>query len=111
MKDNKHLKVRDHCYYTGEYRGAVHSIHNLKYSALKKTPIAFHNGSNYDYHFIIKELAAELEKHFTCLGENTEKWKTFIVPIEKEVTRTDKNTTNISYRLQFIDSARCTARS
>ena len=24
-------------------------------------PAAFHNGSNYDYHFIIKELAKEFE--------------------------------------------------
>ena len=107
MTDKKYHKVRDHL----EYRGAAQNICNLKYNAPKQIPIAFHNGSNYDYHFTIKELAAELEKHFTCLGENTEKWKTFIVPIEKEVTRTDKNTTNISYRLQFIDSARCTARS
>ena len=35
---------------------------------LKKITIAFHNGSSYDYHFIIKELAEEFEKQFT-LGE------------------------------------------
>ena len=28
--------------------------------------IVFYNGSNYDYHFIIKELAEEFEKLFTC---------------------------------------------
>ena len=33
----------------------------------------FHNGSNYDYHFIIKELTNEFEEIFECLGENTEK--------------------------------------
>ena len=32
---------------------------------LKKITIAFHNGSSYDYHFIIKELAEEFEKQFT----------------------------------------------
>ena len=58
---------------------------------LKKTPIAFRVGSNYDYHFIIKELAEEFEKQFICLGENTEKYIAFTVPIEKEVTRIDKN--------------------
>ena len=72
----------------------------------KKIPIDFHNGSNYDYHFIIKELAEEFKKEFTCLGENTEKYITFTVPIEREVTRIDKNgkeiTKNISYILQFI---------
>ena len=35
---------------------------SLKYSMLKKIPIFFHNGSNYDYHFIIKELAKEFKK-------------------------------------------------
>ena len=39
----------------------------------KKIPIVFQNGSNYDYHFIIKELAEEFKKQFTCLGESTEK--------------------------------------
>ena len=32
----------------------------------------FHNGSNYDYHFIIKELANEFEAQFECLWETTE---------------------------------------
>ena len=68
MKDKKYHKVRDHCHYTGEYRGAAHSICNLKYSVHKNIPIAFNNGPNYDYHFIIKELAGEFKKQFTCLG-------------------------------------------
>ena len=55
--ENKYLKVRDHCHYTEGYRGATHSICNLRYSVPKKIAIAFHNGSNYEYHFIIKELA------------------------------------------------------
>ena len=55
LKGKKYPKVRDHCRYTGEYRGPAHSICNLKYSVPKKIPIAFHNGSNYDYQFFIKE--------------------------------------------------------
>ena len=39
----------------------------------KKNPIVFHNGSNYNYHFIIKEVAEELKKEFTSSGESTEK--------------------------------------
>ena len=54
MKDKKYHKVRDHCHFTGEYRGTAHSICNLKYSVPKKIPIAVHNGTNYDYHFIKK---------------------------------------------------------
>ena len=115
MKDKKYRKVRYHCHYTGECRGAAHSICNLKYRVPKKIPIVFHNGSSYDYHFIIKELAEEFKKQFTCLGENTEKYITFTVTIEEEVTRIDKNeeqiTKNISHILQFIDSERFMARS
>ena len=57
----------------------------------KNIPIVFQNGSNYDYHFIIKELAEEFKKQFTCLGENTEKFIAFTVPIEKVVKAFDKN--------------------
>ena len=67
LKDKKYRKARDHCHYTGQYRGAAHSICNLKNSAPKKIPIVFYNGSNYDYHFIKKELAEEFNKQFTCL--------------------------------------------
>ena len=58
---------------------------NLKYSVPKKIPIAFHNESNYDYHFIIKDSVEEFEKQFTCRGEDTEKYITFRVPIEKKL--------------------------
>ena len=67
------------------YRGAPHSI--LKWSVPKKNPIAFCNQSNYDYHFITKELAEEYEKQITSLGENTEKCIIFTVPGEEEVAR------------------------
>ena len=43
LKDRNNHKVRDHYHYTGEYRGAAHSIYNLKYSVPKKIPIVFHN--------------------------------------------------------------------
>ena len=66
-------KVRDHCHYTGKFRGAAHNICNLRYKILKKIPIVFHNGSTYGYHFIIKQLAKEFKGNFDCLRENTEK--------------------------------------
>ena len=70
----------------------------------------FHNGSKYDYHFIIKELAEEFEGEFECSGENTEKYITFSVPMKKESTKKDKNCndeiTKISCKTKFIDSYR-----
>ena len=83
-KSIHYWKVRDHCHYTGKYRGAAHSIYNLKFSVPNEIPVVFHNSSNYDYHFIIKELANKFVGLFECLGENTEKYKTFSVPIEKK---------------------------
>ena len=52
----------------------VHDICNLRYKILKENPVVFHNGSTYDYHFIIKELTEEFGGEFECLGENTEKY-------------------------------------
>ena len=66
-------KVRDHCHYAGKYRGAAHSKCDLRYRIPKEIPVVFHNGSTYDYHFIIKQLAKEFKGNFDCLGENTEK--------------------------------------
>ena len=59
-------KVRDHCHFTGKFRGAAHSICNLNYKVPQEIPVKIHNGSTYDYHF---------------LGENTEKYISFSVPI------------------------------
>ena len=59
---------------------------------------------------MIKELAEEFEGKFECLGENTEKYITFSVPIKKEMTKKDKNGNDkiakISYKIKFIDSYR-----
>ena len=76
-------KVRDHCHYTGKYRGAAHSNCNLKYKTTKKIPVVFHNGSTYDYHFIIKQLTREFKGCFEFSGGNTEKYITFSVPFKK----------------------------
>ena len=57
-------KVRDHCHYTGKFRGAAHSICNLRYKTPKEIPVVFHNGSTYDYHFIINKLAKEFFGEF-----------------------------------------------
>ena len=48
-------------------------------------PVVLYNGSNNDYHFIIKVLANWFGGQFECLGENTEKYKKSSVPIEKDV--------------------------
>ena len=101
--NKKQQKVRDHCHYTRKYRGAAHNICNLRYKVPKEIPVVFHNGSNYDYHFIIKELAEEFEGNFVSLGENTEKYITFSVPVKKKI---DNKDLEITYKIKFIDSYR-----
>ena len=81
-KEKNYDKVKDNCHYTGKYRGAAHRIFNLRYNTPDEIPVIFHNGSNYDYQFIIKELAEEFEGDFECLGENKEKYINFSVPIK-----------------------------
>ena len=107
-KNTKYInyqKVRDHCPYTGKYRGAVHSICDLKLKVPNEIFVVSHNGSNYDYHFIIKELANKFVGQFECLGENKEKYKPFSVPIKKKITKIDKddneNVETISYEIKY----------
>ena len=90
--------MTDHCHYTGKYRGAAHDICNLRYKTPKEIPVVFHNGSTYDYHFIIKKLAEKFDGEFECLGENTEKYIIFSVPIKNEIAK--KNTRMAMIRLQ-----------
>ena len=106
--DKKSYKVRDHCHYTGKYRGAAHNICNLRYKVPKEIHIVFHNGYIYDYHFIIKELVKEFEGNFESLGENTEKYITFSVPIKKKIENKDLE---ITYKIKFIYSYRFMASS
>ena len=89
-----YLKVRDHFHYTGKFRGAAHSICNLRYKVPNELPVVIHNGSTYDYHFIIKQLAEELKSQSECLGENIEKYITFSVPIKKNMIMVKQLRTN-----------------
>ena len=59
----------------------------MNYKITKNIPIVFHNLSSYDGHFIIKELANEFDGGFECLGENTEKYISFSVKINKKIKK------------------------
>ena len=83
-------------------RGPAHSICSLRYKTPKEIPVAFHNGSTYDYHFTINQLAKELDRQLAYFGENTVKYITFSVPIKKELD----NTKTVTYKIKFIASFR-----
>ena len=58
-QEKKYCKAQDRCHYTGKYCGTANSICNARYKTPTEIPALFHHGFNYDYHFIIKELAEE----------------------------------------------------
>ena len=77
----KKKKVRDHCHYSGLYRGAAHSSCNLQYKIPIYIPVIFHNLAGYDAHLFIRELA----KYTTCMGliaKNTEDYISFSIKVE-----------------------------
>ena len=109
-KDKNFQKVREHCHFTSKYRGAAHSICNLRFNMPNKILAVFHGGLNYNYHLIVKELANKFEEQLECLVENKESFKHFSVSLEKEIRKVDKDGNNsvatISYKIKFFDSTK-----
>ena len=100
-------KVKDHCHYTGKYRGAAHSLCNSRYQEQRSIPAILYNGSNYDFHLLIKELAKEFKSNMRCIGENTEKYISISVNFQEEKEEEEDSFKKIkTYRLRFIDSFR-----
>ena len=97
-------KVRDHCHYSGLYRGAAHFSCNLQYKIPSYIPVIFHNLAGYDAHLFIRELA----KYTTGMGviaKNTEDYISFSIKVEvdKYVDKGGNKRTK-EMELRFIDS-------
>ncbi|PFX11357.1 hypothetical protein AWC38_SpisGene24958 [Stylophora pistillata] len=69
-------KVRDHCHYTGKFRGAAHNSCNLKFQRPKFTPVVLHNSANYDAHLFVRNLGVS-EGDIDCIPNNEEKYISF----------------------------------
>ena len=72
-------RVRDHCHFTGQYRGSAHDDCNLRYSLrYYKIPVFLHNLKNYDAHLIIEKAHKLAEKKdINVIAQNSEKFITF----------------------------------
>ena len=73
---DKYKKVRDHCHFTGKYRGCAHSVCNLNScNRYFKIPVFFHNMKKYVCHLIIQN-AEKLsnEKKIDVIAQNSEKF-------------------------------------
>ena len=76
------LKVRDHCHYTGKYRGAAHEKCNFQYAVPNYIPIVFHNLSGYDAHLFIRELRKKFDSgSIDVIAEIKEKYISFGVEV------------------------------
>ena len=71
-------RVRDHCHFTGRYRGPAHNNCNLKYRKPKSISVFFHNLSGYDSHLFIKKLGTpDKKENIDCIPNNEEKYISF----------------------------------
>ena len=100
-------KVRDHCHYTGKYRGAAHNDCNLQCRKPKFIPVIFHNLSGYDAHLFVKNLGIS-EGKINCIPLNEENYISFTKEIvvytyHDEESGKEKSVTR---ELRFIDSYR-----
>ena len=58
LKENKNVIVKDHCHWTGKFKGAAHQQCNLMYRKSYKIPCFFRNFSGYDSHHIFQHLTS-----------------------------------------------------
>ena len=98
-------KVRDHCHFTGKYRGASHNRCNLISRKPLLLPVIFHNLQGYDAHLFIKELAA-LRGDFSCIPSTEEKYISFSKEFKFDEYICPKNgrMRNLKFEIRFIDS-------
>ena len=99
-------RVRDHCHYTGRYRGAAHNKCNLNYSKPKGVSVFFHNLSGYDSHLFIKSLGSPNKKEtLECIPNNEEKYITFTKNIiVGQYTNKKGETKDKTFKIVFKDS-------
>ena len=100
-------RVRDHCHFTGRYRGPVHNSCNLKYRKPKSVSVFFHNLSGYDSHLFIKKIGCSINKkeNIKCIPNNEEKYITFTKTIiTGQYTNQKREVKDKSFDIVFKDS-------
>ena len=104
-------RVRDHCHYTGRYRGPAHNKCNLNYRKQNNISVFFHNLAGYDSHLFIKKLGFT-EGTIDCIPNNEQKYISFTKTI-KAGTYTNKKgeEKNKFFKIVFKDSLKFLAAS
>ena len=99
-------RVRDHCHYTGRYRGPAHNSCNLKYRKPESVSVFFHNLSGYDSHLFIKKLGSpDKKENIDCIPNNEEKYISFSKTIKAgQYTNKKGEVKNKTFKIVFKDS-------
>ena len=106
-------RVRDHCHFTGRYRGPAHNSCNLKYRKPKSISVFFHNLSGYDSHLFIKKIgSSDKKENVDCIPYNEEKYLTFSKTIKTGQYKNKKGEVkDKTFKIVFKDSLKFLASS
>ena len=108
---NLHDRVRDHCHFTGKYRGAAHNRCNLKYRKPNNISVFFHNLAGYDSHLFIKKLNNTMGP-IDCIPNNEENYISFSKSIKTgEYKNKNGETKDKYFKIIFKDSFKFMALS
>lgn len=102
-----------------KYRGTAYTIYYLRYLIPREILLIIHNGSNYNFHLIIKHFTVDKfgKSSFKYLGENTQKYSRFSFSVERLKMKIKKKQLKkktgrcIKYQMKYIDSFRSMATS
>lgn len=97
------IRHRDHCHFTGKFRGVAHSECNLNYQESRTIPVIMHNLSGYDAHLLIKQLALKIDGCVTIIPLNAEEYVSFTKTVINSTAEYDMRE---KIKLKFIDSFR-----
>ena len=99
-------RVRDHCHFTGRYRGPAHNRCNLKYRKPTNISVFFHNLSGYDSHLFIKKLGTpNKNENIDCIPNNEEKYISFSKTIVTgQYTNKKGEVKDKTFKIVFKDS-------
>ena len=104
-------RVRDHCHFTGRYRGAACNICNLKYRKPNNISVFFHNLTGYDSHLFIKKLNTTMGT-IDCIPNNEENYISFSKTIiSGEYKNKNGEMKNKYFKIIFKDSLKFMASS
>ena len=103
-------KVRDHCHFTGKFRGAAHNKCNLQFKKPAFTPVIFHNLSGYDAHLFVKNLGKS-EGNIKYIPNNAVKYISFSKEIVVDDYEKDGKKVEVKHEIRFLDSFKFMASS